>query len=89
MKKALALVFAMTLLSATPAVLRAEDCPMHEGGGCSRGGSGQGDHDKGAGCPILGKVIKQAHFILEHKSELGITDEQAQEVKKIKIEAKK
>ena len=95
MKKILAMIFAAALLSAAPAAWAEhmmgdkEGCPMGKGGGCSHGGCSMGDHDKGEGCPILGKVIKKAHYILEHQTELGLTDEQVQQVKKIKTEAKK
>lgn len=67
-------------------------CPM-KSGACDKGGpdckKGGSDCDKGGGCPILGKIMKKAHFFLENKSEIGLSEEQVSKIKAIKLATKK
>jgi hypothetical protein len=40
-------------------------------------------------CPITSKLTKKACFLLSHAEEIGLSDEQVQKIKSIKMEAKK
>lgn len=63
-------------------------------GGCSRGGSY--GHMKGAGCshasshcPIASKFCAKVCWILEHKTELGLSDDQVAKIKALDLEVEK
>ena len=56
---------------------------------CSRmGGPSCGETQKSP-CPIVNKLLMQAHTALEHSKELGLTQEQTNTLRNIKIETKK
>ena len=40
-------------------------------------------------CPIMGKFMKKAHFLLEHKSDIGLTDDQVKTLKELKLQMEK
>ena len=40
-------------------------------------------------CPITEKFMKKARFLLEHKSEMGLTDDQVKAVKDLKLQMEK
>lgn len=80
------------LLASTPAF--AEDgsrggspsdkqCSMH-GPDCS-----SKDCETGGGCPIVGKFMKKAHWLLSNQDELGLTSDQVDTVKALKGEMKR
>lgn len=50
-----------------------------------------GDHGKGKGqhFDLEDKFCKKAHFILENKEELGLSDKQVEQVKDLKLKTKK
>lgn len=52
-------------------------------------GRGKGKGHYGKKGDLQGKLMKKAHFILKNKEELGLTDEQVDKVKTLKIETKK
>ena len=47
-----------------------------------------GGQDKSQ-CPIASKLMMEAHEILEHKTDLALTDDQVKTIKDIKLESKK
>ena len=47
-----------------------------------------GGHEKSQ-CPIAGQLMTEAHGILEHKTDLALTDEQIKSIKDLKLESKK
>lgn len=57
-----------------------------EGGKCSRGGYHEEQESQ---CPIVNKLLMQAHEALEHSKELGLSAEQINTIRGIKLEAKK
>ncbi len=40
-------------------------------------------------CPIADKFMMKAHFLLENKDEVGLTDEQVKAIKELKLQAEK
>jgi hypothetical protein len=58
----------------------------NHGGGCSYGRGGYG-HGKGGG--LEGKFFHKAHLFLMLQEELGLSDDQAQSIKDLKLEMKK
>ena len=40
-------------------------------------------------CPITDKFMKKAHFLLEQKSEVGLTDDQVKTIKELKLQMEK
>ncbi len=73
--------FVMALLIAIlafPASLSYAD----HGGQCP---AGKGGYQ----CPITEKFMKKAHFILENKDEIGLTEEQVKTIKDLKLKVKK
>ena len=40
-------------------------------------------------CPIANKFMMKAHFLLENKSEIGLTDDQVKAIKELKLKAEK
>jgi hypothetical protein len=40
-------------------------------------------------CPITDKFMKKAHFLLEHKSDMGLTDNQVKTLKELKLQMEK
>lgn len=61
-----------------------KQCPL-KGGGCSS----HSGCDKQSQCPILNALLTQAHTALEHSKDLGLSDDQINKIREIKIEAKK
>ncbi len=55
------------------------------------GRHGYGMMEKGEGqqCPVAGKFMKKAHFLLENKADLGLTDEQVKAIKDMKLQVEK
>jgi len=47
--------------------------------------TGKGGHK----CPVTEKFMKKAHFILENKDEIGLTEEQVKTIKDLKLKVKK
>ena len=46
--------------------------------------------DKGQGqCPIASKFMMKAHFLLEHKTDIGLTDDQVKSIKDLKLQMEK
>lgn len=66
------------------------ECPV---GGSSNQGQKQcavgGYGKESSPCPIVDKIMKQAHFLLDNKDEIGLSEEQIDTVKGLKLEAKK
>ncbi len=62
-------------------------CPM--GGGKACKGMSCASHQQESPCPIVNTLLEQAHAALEHSKDLGLTAEQIQGIREIKIEAKK
>ena len=57
-------------------------------------GSSAFAHDRGGSqcesqCPIANKFMMKSHFLLENKSEIGLTDDQVKTIKELKLEAEK
>ena len=49
-----------------------------------------GKMDKGQGqCPVANKFMMKAHFLLEHKADVGLTDDQAKTIKDLKLQVEK
>lgn len=48
-----------------------------------------GYDDEKYACPITGKLMGKAHFYLENQKELGLTEEQVNSIKALKLETKK
>ena len=40
-------------------------------------------------CPVTGKFMQKASFFLDHKDEIGLTDEQEMKIKQLKLDVKK
>ena len=40
-------------------------------------------------CPITDKFMKKTHFLLEHKSDVGLTDDQVKTIKELKLQMEK
>ena len=57
-----------------------------ENGTCLK--SSESDEDT-CPCPIIQKIMKKAHFFLENKDEMGLSEEQVTKIKTIKMDAKK
>ena len=52
---------------------------------CGKCGEQEEKHE----CPIAGKIMKKAHFFLDNKDELGLSEEQVASIKSIKWQTKK
>ena len=66
----------------------------HEGSQCPSGGDHQmcgksGSEDVDYPCPIVDKAMKKAHFYLENWEEIGLSEEQVDSIKGIKLWFKK
>ena len=59
-------------------------CPM--GSECG-GGYGKGDQEYK--CPIVAKLMKKAEFYLDNQQEIGLSEEQATQIKAIKLDVQK
>jgi Spy/CpxP family protein refolding chaperone len=60
-------------------------------GTCSVKG-GQGHMGRGCcqgQCPVAGKVLKKAHMALEHRADLGLTDDQVKTISDLKLKVEK
>ncbi len=82
-------LFLITFFSLALAQLAMADC---EGGKCPLNKKCSGaSHERGekVQCPIASKTLKKAHFFLENKKEIGLTEEQVTSIKSLKIETKK
>ena len=50
----------------------------------------RGDQDEDAyPCPIVDKIMKKAHFFLENKDEIGLSEEQVDTIRGLKLQVKK
>ncbi len=66
-------------------------------GGCKHGqcslrksGCDHGDCGKASGgCPLVEMFMKKAHFFVDHQKALGLSDEQVNKIKTLKMERKK
>lgn len=98
MRKALSVLAVMFLLGAgVPAMAecpmeksgcpQSDNCPMKQGRGmaCQKCGEMEESHQ----CPIIGMLMKKAHFLLCNKEAIGLTDEQVKTINGIKIDAKR
>jgi hypothetical protein len=79
-----------------------KSCPMMKKG-CDKSGMGQkqcgmgqkqcgmsGDRSSGkSGCPIVTKVCKKACWMMAHKEDLALTDDQMSKIKVIEMDAQK
>ncbi len=88
-KTALILGFLMVFAASTAAFAN-----HHGGKSCGLGGGchhGQSCCNKGgeSQCPLTNMLLEKAHMALEHSKELGLTAEQVQNIRSIKIETKK
>jgi len=81
--KAVLLLAAISLLLLPQAIAEHPSQGAGYGSGCPTKGGGKSE------CPILGKFFKKAHMILKNKEELGLTDAQYDEIKDLKLQAKK
>ena len=89
MKKTFIAMIALLAFIFTTAPVYAE-CAM-KGGDCSAGkGHGQmaGD-DEDYQCPVTAKFFKKASFLLGNQTELGLSDEQGDTIKALKMDVKK
>jgi hypothetical protein len=62
--------------------------PQDDGSG-SRHHYGKMEEQCSSQCPVAQKFMRKAHFLLEHKSDLGLTDEQVKAVKELTLQADK
>lgn len=90
MKKILSVFFVLGAILLTQNVWA--ECPMGKGDcqgqkQCAVGG-GQGQEESYP-CPIIDKIMKKAHFLLDNKDEIGFSEEQADTIKDLKLQAKK
>lgn len=63
-----------------PMMRAGKECPMMKGDCGKKGGSE---------CPIASKLMKKAGFYLENADAIGLTDDQVNQIKAIKMDAKK
>jgi Spy/CpxP family protein refolding chaperone len=77
------LFLAMTVFLSSPAFARSmegqwkgKECPIKMEKGESQ-------------CPIANKFTMKAHFLLEHKADLGLTDDQVNAIKNLKLQMEK
>lgn len=63
-----------------------EQCPT---GGDKACGQSSGCDDAGYPCPIVDKAMKKAHFYLGNAEEIGLSEEQIQTIKDLKLWFKK
>lgn len=86
--KKIAALFLVTLLSLSLAQPAMADC---KGGQCPLKKKCSGSHERGEkyGCPVVTKIMKKAHFLLDKQQELGLSEEQVKNIKAIKMETKK
>jgi hypothetical protein len=95
MKKKLSALFFIALFSlvfTASALADCKDgqCPLKGKGECSSCDKGGCDKEKECdGCPIAAKIMKKAHFFMEHRAEIGLNDEQVNAIKAIKMETKR
>ena len=52
-------------------------------------GYGKGDRGHGKKGDLQGKLMMKAHFLMKNQEELGLTDEQVEKIKALKITTKK
>ena len=60
--------------------LSQSQCSAHQG--CSKGA------DKNQ-CPVIGKFMKKAKFLLSNQEEIGLSEEQIRNIKALKVDVKK
>ena len=82
-KMMLLLILAVTVFMSSTAFAnfwhsesRGKECPM----GMAR------EHSQ---CPITGKFMKKTQFLLENKSEIGLSDDQVKTIKELKLQMEK
>ncbi|HTL70778.1 MAG TPA: hypothetical protein VL404_05765 [Candidatus Eisenbacteria bacterium] len=84
MKNKIALLLCLGFIAAVPAFA---DCGKR---GCSMMGGGHGSYAaESGGCPIAGRALMKAHFLLENKTQLGLSEDQVKAIKAIKMDLKK
>ncbi len=82
-KMMLVLFLGMTVFLNSPAFANSMD------GGC-KGKDCYGKMDKGhSQCPIANKFMMKAHFLLENKAGIGLTDDQVKTIKDLKLQMEK
>ena len=62
------------------------------GGMCGHHRGMMGKMDKGEGknqCPVVDAFTKKTHFLLEHKTDLALTEDQTKAIKALKLEVEK
>jgi hypothetical protein len=92
MKKLLIVVAAVLSLAVSAGPAWAECCKHGDQCPISQGkdrGESRGKDSKHSQCPITDKTIEKAKFFLKNAAELGLSEEQTQAIKTIKVEAKK
>lgn len=75
--------FTSTALAECPMGKSDGDCSKRSGM-CAKGGE-EGSHS----CPIMGKLMKKAHFLLDNSDAIGLSADQVTAIKGIKMQAKK
>lgn len=94
------LMVSVLSMAALPALANHQEsgksCPIsggHGKGDCGKGGCGKrgasGDCGKKSGCPIAAKFCMKACWLMAHKDELGLTEEQVAKVETLQFEMKK
>ncbi len=89
-KHLLVLLLAAGLIVPGTVLAEHSQCPM-KGDSCGKADScdkGASDCDK-SGCPIIGKIMKKAHFFLANKEALGLSEQQVERIKAIKLQTQK
>ena len=62
----------------------------HGMGGYERGERHHGMSSKGGSqCPVADKFLMKSHFLLENKTDLGLTDDQVKTIKALKLQVEK
>ncbi len=49
----------------------------------------RGGYQSESQCPIANKLMMKSHFLLENKSDIGLTDDQVKSIKELKLQAEK
>lgn len=97
MKKSILLVvltaFFLSLAAPVQAECKGGQCALKHGkshGDCcgSKGDCGKCG-EKGGGCPIAEKFMTKAHFFLDNQKEIGLSEDQVNQIKKMKVDMKK
>ena len=80
----------MFLLVLGTAVLFSTTAFAHAWGGpCEGKECYTGMHKEQGQCPIAGKFMMKAHFLLENKTDIGLSDDQVKAIKELKLQMEK